>query len=88
MIAEVLVWGLQPEIVTGDSWYSSKENLKFLRNQKLGFMMGIAKNRQLAMTTGKYTAVKNIKIPPEGQVVHLKNFGQVKVFQKQFKNDT
>ena len=23
-IAEVLVWGLQPEMVTGDSWYSSK----------------------------------------------------------------
>ena len=88
MIAEVLVWGLQPEMVTGDSWYSSKENLKFLRDQKLGFMMGIARNRQVAMTPGKYTAVKNIQISPEGQVVHLKNFGQVKVFQKKFKNDT
>jgi hypothetical protein len=48
----VLVWGLQPEMVTGDSWYSSKENLKFLRDQKLGFMMGIARNRQVAMTPG------------------------------------
>lgn len=87
MIAEVLIWGLQPQMVTGDSWYSSRENLKFLRNQKLGFMMGIAKNRQVAITPGKYTAVKNIEIPPSGQVVYLKNFGQVKVFQKQFKND-
>jgi hypothetical protein len=74
-------------MLTGDSWYSSRENLKFLRNQKLGFMMGIAKNRQVAITSGKYTAVKNLKIPPEGQVVHLKNFGRVKVFQKKFKND-
>jgi hypothetical protein len=38
--------------------------------------------------SGKYTAVKNIEISPEGQVVHLKNFGQVKVFQKKLKNDT
>jgi hypothetical protein len=63
MIAEVLLWGLQPQMVTGDSWYSSKENLNFLRNQKLGFMMGIAKNRQVAMIPGKYTAVKNLEIP-------------------------
>jgi hypothetical protein len=67
MIAEVLVWGLQPEIVTGDSWYSSKENLKFLRNQKPCFMMGIARNRQVAITPGKYTAVKNIEIPQKGK---------------------
>jgi len=63
-------------MVTGDSWYSSKENLNFLRNQKLSFMMGIGKNRQLARIPGKYTAVKNLEIPPEGQVVHLKKFGQ------------
>jgi hypothetical protein len=87
MIVEVLYWGLKPQTVTGDSWYSSRENLKFLRNKKLGFMMGIARNRQVAITPGKYTAVKNLEIPPEGQVVYLKNFGQVKVFKKQFKND-
>ncbi len=44
MIAEVLAWGLQPKIVTGDAWYSSQENLKFLKNRELGFLMGIAKN--------------------------------------------
>jgi hypothetical protein len=75
-------------MVTGDSWYSSKENLNFLRDQKPCFMMGIAKNRQVAMIQGKYTAVKNLEIPPSGQVVHLKKVGQVKVFQKKFKNDT
>jgi hypothetical protein len=64
MIAEVLLWGLQPQMVTGDSWYSSKENLNFLRTQKLSFMMGIAKNRQVAMIPGTYTAVKNLDIPP------------------------
>ena len=76
MFASVLLWGLQPEMVTGDSWYSSQKNLIFLRYQKLGFMMGIAKNRQLARVPGKYTAVKNLEIPPGGQVVHLKKIGQ------------
>jgi hypothetical protein len=46
-----------------------------------------AKNRQVAITTGKYTAVKNLEIPPEGQVVHLKDFRRFKVFQKKFKHD-
>jgi hypothetical protein len=50
-------------------------------------MMGIAKNRQVAISPGKHTAVKNLGIPPQGQVVHLKDFGRVKVFQKKFKND-
>ena len=27
MLAEVLAWGLEPAFVTGDSWYSSLENL-------------------------------------------------------------
>ena len=89
MIAEVLLWGLQPEMVTGDSWYSSKENLNFLRNQKLGFMMGIAKNRQVARIPGKYTAVKNLEIPrPRASCSSQKNRAAVKVFQKKFKNDT
>ena len=48
--------------------------------------MGRAKNRQEAITPGKYTAVKNLEIPPEWQVVHLKDFGRVKVFQQRFTN--
>ena len=89
MIAEVLWWGLQPQMVTGDSWYSSKENLNFLRNQKPCFMMGIAKNRQVGRIPGKYTAVKNLEIPrPRASCSSQKNRAAVKVFQKKFKNDT
>lgn len=29
MIAEILGWGLEPETVTTDAWYSSKDNIKF-----------------------------------------------------------
>ena len=88
MVDEVMEWGLKPSYVTGDSWYSSKENLKFLRNKKLSFCMGIAKNRQVSVTPGKYISVSNLTIPDDGLLVYLKEFGQVKVFRKKFKNET
>ncbi|MBR8834383.1 MAG: hypothetical protein DSM106950_10200 [Stigonema ocellatum SAG 48.90 = DSM 106950] len=33
MITEVLSWGLQPKIVTTNAWYSSRENLKLIKNK-------------------------------------------------------
>ena len=80
MIAEVLSWGLMPLMVTTDAWYSSLENLKLLKNKKLGLLMGVAKNRQVAINGGKYTQVQNLEIPAQGLLVHLKEFGYVKVF--------
>lgn len=88
MITEVLAWGLQPAMVTGDAWYSSRDNLKFLKNQDLGFLMGVAKNRKVSLDGLKYTQVKDLEIPDSGLVVHLKNFGRVKVFRRTFKNET
>ena len=80
MITEVLSWGLMPLMVTTDAWYSSLDNLKLLKNKELGLLMGIAKNRQVAINSGKYTQVQNLEIPDEGLVVYLKEFGYVKVF--------
>jgi len=87
MLSEVLDWGVRPTYVTGDSWYSSKENLKFLRKQKLGVMMGIAKNRQVSIIKGQYQSVESLEIGEDGTIVYLKEFGEVKVFKKHFKND-
>ena len=87
MLTEVLAWGLQPKIVTTDAWYSSQDNLKLLKNKDLGLMMGIAKNRKVAINGGEYTQVKNLEIPDQGLVVHLKKFGYVKVFRRTFKNE-
>ena len=49
--------------------------------------MGIAKNRKVSITGGEETQVQNLEIPEEGLVVHLKKFGQVKVFRRTFKNE-
>jgi hypothetical protein len=46
--------------------------------------MGIAKNRSCSINGRDYTQVKNLEIPDEGLIVHLKSFGKVKVFQKVF----
>ena len=87
MITEVVGWGLQPKMGTGDTWYSSQENLKFLKNKELGFLMGIAKNRKVLIPGGEFTQVQNLEIPEQGLLVHLKKFGQVKVFRRTFKNE-
>ena len=76
MLVEVINWGLKPRIVTGDSWYSSIANLKFLRNQKLGFLFGVEKNRTGSNQPGKYQQVSSLDIRDRGLVTHLKEFGR------------
>lgn len=87
MIRQVQVWGLKPAWVTGDCWYASKENLKFLRNEGIGFLFGVANNRQVAQDKGKEVQLKTLDIPDGGLVVYLKEFGWVKVFRQDFKNE-
>ena len=85
MLKEVIDWGVKPRIVTGDSWYSGVENLKFLRNWKLGFLFGIEKNRTVSNEPGKYCQVRSLEISDEGLRTHLREFGFVKLFRKDFK---
>lgn len=87
MVREVKQWGLQPAWVTGDSWYSSLENLKFLRNEKAGFLFGVASNRQVSQQRGTTVPVKDVEIPETGVKVYLKAFGWVKLFSQPFKNE-
>lgn len=87
MLIEVIAWGVKPQIVTGDSWYSGVENLKFLRNQELGFLFGVEKNRTVSNESRKYCQVNTLEIPEEGLVTHLREFGFVKLFRKVFKKE-
>ena len=81
MVKEVLLWGLRPEIVTGDSWYASTANFKFLRNQELSFLFGIEQNRTISTQAGQYQQICTADVPAEGLYTHLKEFDFVKVFQ-------
>lgn len=49
--------------------------------------MGVAKNRKVSINGRDSIQVQHLEIPDGGLVVHLKNFGQVKVFRRNFKNE-
>jgi Transposase DDE domain len=87
MVSEIINWGVKPKIVTGDSWYSGVENLKFLKNQKLGFLFGIEKNRTVSNEPRSYCQVNTLAIPESGLITHLKEFGFIKLFRKSFKKE-
>ena len=81
MVNEVFAWGLHPAWVTADAWYSSVENLKFLRNKEVGFMVGLEKNRIISTVPHHYEPVGEAAIGAEGLYTHLKGFDYVKVFR-------
>jgi len=88
MVTEVLSWGLKPAWVTGDSWYSGLENLKFIKNNGMGFLFAIKQNRILSQTRGKNTAAAYLNIPIQiGTEVYLPKFGYVTVYRTYFKNE-
>jgi hypothetical protein len=81
MVSEVFHWGLHPAWITADSWYSSIENLKFLRNKEVGFMVGLEKNRIISTLPHCYEPVDEAAIGKDGLYTHLKGFDYVKVFR-------
>lgn len=86
MLAEVLAWGLQPDFMTGDSWYSSASNLKAVKNHRMGFMFAVESNRRVSTEKGTWSQVQTLDIPPDGLVVWLRDFGEVKLFRTQLKD--
>jgi hypothetical protein len=87
MLEEVESWGIKPAWITNDSWYSSNNNFKYLKNKRLSFLSGIANNRLVSLEKGQEVQVQTLEIPEEGLVVYLKGFGWVKVFCQNFKNE-
>jgi len=86
MLQEVMDWGLEPSWVTGDCWYSSKENLRFIRKYKLSMLFGIAGNRNVSLESSGYLQVQKIKEwNKDGLIVHLRGFGEVKVLRTECK---
>ena len=68
--------------MTADSWYSGVENLKFLRKQGLGFLIGLEKNRIVSERPHEYVPVETLELPESGKVIHLREFGFVSVFRR------
>lgn len=71
MLAEVLAWGLEPTLVTGDAWYSGVDNLKRVRNHSMGFLFALESNRRVAVAKGLWEPVQHLEVPEEGRMVWL-----------------
>jgi hypothetical protein len=86
MLVEVLAWGLEPAWVTGDSWYSSLENLKMIKDHHQGFLFALESNRLVSIEKGQWSQIQQLMIPEDGLCVYLRGFGTVKVFRQWLKD--
>lgn len=87
MLEEVISWGLQPEWITGDCWYSGLNNLKRIRQKKINFMFGIENNRTISEVRGEYIQIQKFEgwSSDNSAKVYLKDYGMVKVFRQIYK---
>lgn len=86
MVLEAKVWGIKASFVTGDAWYASIENLKFLRKQGLNFLFGVDNNRLISVEKGTYIQIQSLGDWSEsGKKVYLKGYGNVQVFRQEYK---
>ena len=73
--------GFVPEIVAFDSWYSGLANLKLLRDLEWAWLTRLKANREVSIDRSGNRALRDIFIPVQGCLVHLKGYGWVKVFR-------
>jgi SRSO17 transposase len=81
MVEEVLAWGLRPAVVSADSWFSGVDNLKFLRDKGVSFVIGLEKNRTVSEQPGEHRRVEDVDLPASGKAMYLRHFGFVSVFR-------
>lgn len=71
-----------PEAVIADSWYSSLDNLKYIRDLGWDWVIGLRKNRAV----NKKQKLQELLIPDGGLRVHLRGYGWISVFRFVAKN--
>jgi hypothetical protein len=74
--------GLTPKAVVADSWYSSLDNTKCIRDLGWYWLMGLRKNR----VVNKGESLGKLTIPESGLRVHLRGYGWIYVFRFVAKN--
>lgn len=70
-----------PECVIFDSWYASIENLKLIRSMEWHWFTRLKSNRLVNPDDTSNRPVSEVEIPPEGRVVHLRQYGFIKIFK-------
>jgi putative transposase len=70
-----------PQCVVFDSWYSSIENLKLIRSLEWHWFTRLKSNRLVNPDNSYNRPISEVDIPPEGRIVHLRQYGFIKVFK-------
>jgi hypothetical protein len=70
----------EPSFVLFDSWYASLANLKRIRDYGWHWLTRLKSNRLVNPDGEENIPISQAEIPPEGQEVHLKGYGFIKVF--------
>ena len=73
--------GFSPECIGFDSWYSSLDNLKRVRNFGWIWLTRLVANRQVNPDRTGNRALSEVDIGESGTEVHLKGYGMIKVFK-------
>jgi len=71
----------RPGCIIFDSWYSSIDNLKLIRSLEWHWCTRLKSNRLVNPDNSYNRNVSEIDIPPEGRVVHLRQYGFIRVFR-------
>jgi hypothetical protein len=79
--------GFTPECILFDTWYASIGNLKFIRSLHWIWLTRLECNRHINPDRTKNQPVKEVPITEQGDIVHLKEYGMIKVFKKVKKDD-
>lgn len=81
MVQQAAERGFQPALTVFDSWYSGLPNLKLLRSLGWHWLTQLKSNREVSIDRSGNRAIREILIPVQGHLVHLKGYGWIKVFR-------
>lgn len=74
--------GVTPEAVVMDTWYSSLQNLKSIRDHGWIWVAPLRKNRKV----NRNISLESLDFPDEGLQVHLRGYGWIMVYKFVAKN--
>lgn len=80
------VRGFTPDYVLFDSWYSSLDNLKYLRKLGYRWLTRLKNNRLVGVDRMIPKPISECDISDQGTIVYLPGYGQIKVFRIDTKN--
>src|SRR3989344_3260936 len=69
--------GVCPCAVLADTWYSSLDNLKYIRDLVWIWVMPLRKNRAV----GRKQKIEDLDIPEDGSYIHLRGYGWITVYK-------